>query len=67
MVHNFNIFQFFFLNLATERIKELATPNVRKKLEDTDVKENPFSVLPRALKAICTKRVKELAKPIERD
>ena len=51
---------------ANEAIKKLAEPLVRPKAIELDIKEDAFSVPKRALKAICTKRVAELAKPIRR-
>jgi hypothetical protein len=45
----------------------LAQPLFRPKAVELDVKEDAFSVPRRALKAICRKRVAELAIPITRD
>lgn len=48
-------------------MKELATPIVRRSRQITDVKDDPFKVNPKALKARCSNRIKELAKPVVRD
>lgn len=52
---------------ATERIVELAKPIIKTTPKDTDTKANAYTVNPKALKARCTKRIKQLAKPIKRD
>ncbi|XP_014209369.1 uncharacterized protein LOC106640020 [Copidosoma floridanum] len=52
--------------VASDRIVVLAKPAERQPGLETNLKENAFSVLPRALKAICRPRVKVLANPKHR-
>ncbi|XP_012278080.1 uncharacterized protein LOC105698418 [Orussus abietinus] len=49
--------------IATPRLITLAKPAVRPAGLVTDLKEDAFSVPPRALKAVCTPRTKRLARP----
>lgn len=65
-INKYKNLYFFFLP-ATERIVELAKPIIRTAPKDTDTKANAYTVNPKALKARCTKRIKQLAKPIKRD
>uniref|UniRef100_A0A1A9UWZ7 Uncharacterized protein n=1 Tax=Glossina austeni TaxID=7395 RepID=A0A1A9UWZ7_GLOAU len=52
--------------VASARIKSLASPTSRgAKSAPADIKENPFSVSPLAIKYRATKRIKELAEPKE--
>ncbi|GLH05928.1 uncharacterized protein GBIM_11474, partial [Gryllus bimaculatus] len=48
---------------ASERVNKIATPRERKGPPTDDLKEDPFTVLPIALKAMCTPRTAELAQP----
>lgn len=58
------MYVFLFSLPATKRIKEIATPR-EKGVGESDLKENPFSISPNALKARTTARIKELAEPKE--
>lgn len=53
--------------LASKRVGELAEPSARRtaKSATADLKENPFSVSPTALKTKASKRTNELATPKE--
>lgn len=55
-----------FFVVASQRIAELAKPNVRQAQSGpSDVRENPFAVSPNALKTKASKRTEELAEPRE--
>ncbi|XP_037814744.1 uncharacterized protein LOC119605606 isoform X2 [Lucilia sericata] len=50
--------------LSTLRIQELAKPNnINHKILQEAKKKNPFKIKPKALRAIATQRIKELATP----
>lgn len=61
---NICIHSLLFYILATKRTQELATAR-EKGVGESDLKENPFSISPNALKARPTARIKELAEPKE--
>lgn len=45
----------------------MARPKTAAVVLDNDLKENPFTISPAALKYVATPRIIELAKPLERD
>lgn len=58
---------FFYVLSATDRIIELSTPKIRETPKALDVNADAFKVNPDALKAWCSPRIKQLAKPVIRD
>ncbi|KYM79874.1 hypothetical protein ALC53_09674 [Atta colombica] len=49
--------------LSSQRVIALAKPAKRPEGRETDLREDAFTVSPMALKAKCSKRLKNLAKP----
>ena len=50
----------------SQRLEELAVPNVRASMDHVQFDPNAFSVKVAALKSVCTPRIQELAQPIKR-
>lgn len=51
---------------VSEKVTKLAQPKDTSKTKESDLKEDPFTISPNALKYRATPRIQELAQPVDR-